>query len=432
VTDVAPIQLAPRGTVRPRPIRRDADRRIALGSVVAAGVFVAAALLATLAGAPFWLPLHLVLAGAASTAIAGVLPFFATALAATPPADLRLRAAAIALVAAGAAGVASRALPAPAPIVTLGGVAFLGGLGLVLLITGSAIRAGLGARRPVVAAAYVAGLADVLAGAAISTLFVAGQPDVQAAWATLRPTHAWLNLLGFVGLIVTGTLLHLLPTVAGARIVDRRSGRIAVAGLVAGPPLVAAGLALAPRPAGDALARLGAVATLTAAPGIAAEAVAVARSRGRWTTDAAWHRIGSGSLVAAVGWFAVGLVLAAGRVLVEGASPTAWSTPLVAAPLAVGWVLQALVGSWSHLIPAIGPGGPLRHARRRAILGRWAAARLVAHNVGVGLLLGAWAFGIDAALLPGAGLVAGALAADLALVAAALRPERTAELRPGP
>jgi nitrite reductase (NO-forming) len=294
-------------------------------------------------------------------------------------------------------------------------------------MTVTAIRAGLGARRPVVALAYVVGLLDVLVGATIATLFVAGHPAVLAAWAALRPAHAWLNLLGFVSLIVAGTLLHLLPTVAGARIVDRVTGRLAVAGLVAGPALVASGLVLGGA-AGHVVARLGGIAALLAAVALVAEAAAVLRSRGRWTTDAGWHRIATGSLVAAVGWFAAGLGLAAGRVLVEGASPAAWSTSLVVAPLAAGWVVQALVGSWSHLIPAIGPGGPAGHARRRAILGRAAAPRLVALNVGVALLLAGWGAGVEGALLPGAVLTASALAANVGLAIGALVVAREATM----
>jgi hypothetical protein len=57
---------------------------------VAAAFLVAAAASLTLpAGATrgLWLPLHLALAGAATTAIAAVMPFFAAAFAAAPPAD---------------------------------------------------------------------------------------------------------------------------------------------------------------------------------------------------------------------------------------------------------------------------------------------------------------------------------------------------------
>ena len=68
--------------------RRADDRRITLVSVAIAALFLALAAVAALAGpvaagpAAPWLPLHLALAGGATTAIAGVMPFFVAALAA--------------------------------------------------------------------------------------------------------------------------------------------------------------------------------------------------------------------------------------------------------------------------------------------------------------------------------------------------------------
>lgn len=57
--------------------------------------FLVAALVATLLPESVrlgvWLPLHLALAGAATTAISGVMPFFSAAFAAAPPSDARLR-----------------------------------------------------------------------------------------------------------------------------------------------------------------------------------------------------------------------------------------------------------------------------------------------------------------------------------------------------
>ncbi len=97
-----------------------------MASVVVAGGFLVAAVLAALAAAAGaavvspWLPLHLALAGGASTAIAGVMPFFVAALAAGPPAGARLRGGAVALVAVGAALVAVRGI-APGGDVGAGG-----------------------------------------------------------------------------------------------------------------------------------------------------------------------------------------------------------------------------------------------------------------------------------------------------------------------
>ena len=53
-----------------------------------------------------------------------------------------------------------------------------------------------------------------------------------------------------------------------------------------------------------------------------------------------------------------------------GLTPSGWSTPLVGAALVIGWVVQVLIASWTHLVPAIGPGDQAAHARQRAVLGR--------------------------------------------------------------
>ena len=118
--------------------RRADDRKVAVASIVVAGLFLAAAVLAAAAGwlrgvslAP-WLPLHLAMAGGASTAIAGLMPFFVAALSATAPAGPRLRGGAVALVAIGAVLVSVRGIaPSVAWAPVIGGVLFLAGFGAV-------------------------------------------------------------------------------------------------------------------------------------------------------------------------------------------------------------------------------------------------------------------------------------------------------------
>jgi nitrite reductase (NO-forming) len=130
-------------------------------------------------------------------------------------------------------------------------------------------------------------------------------------------------------------------------------------------------------------------------------------------------------LLAGVGWFAVGTGLAAGLLVAAAiglAGPgDAWSSPLVASPLALGWAVQVLVGSWTHLLPAIGPGGPLEHAVQRDILGRGATPRLVAFNAGTALVAIGWPAGVG--VLAGAGALCAALSvvASVGLAASALR-----------
>jgi nitrite reductase (NO-forming) len=430
------VSLDPRGSpTRVRAVRldRNADRRVTVTGLALASGFVAAALLAAAvllasgttaspASPGWWLPLHLLMAGAAGTAIAAVMPFFSAALVAAPPAAVPVRAGAVGLIALGAALVATRAIAPAGPLPVAGGIAFLAGALLLAWATMAPLRRALGTSRPLVVLAYGVALADVLAGAALATLFVAGWLPIVGRWAVLKPAHAWLNLLGFLALVIAGTLLHLLPTVLGGRIVPRASAAVAIGGLSLGAPLVAIGLLLAGDggQAADLLVRAGALCSLAGAWALAWHAVEVVRARGRWTTDAGWHLMATGGLVAATGWFAVAMVGAAGRVLLAGPVPAAWRLEEVLAPLAVGWVLQTLVAGWTHLLPSIGPGGPPEHARQRMRLGQGATARLAALNAGTALL----AIGIPTAtgLVTAAGgtLVVVAVVVSLALVGGAI------------
>ncbi|MGZ6343557.1 MAG: hypothetical protein ACXWOT_11155, partial [Candidatus Limnocylindrales bacterium] len=155
-------------------------------------------------------------------------------------------------------------------------------------------------------------LGDVIVGVSLATLFLAGQPDLVAAWPRLLPAHAWLNVLGFLSLMIVSTLLHLLPTVLGERIRPHRGITVALVGLVLGAPLVAAGEALG----SDLLVRGGAVTTFIGSLGLAAYAFSCWQRRGHWTTDAGWHRVSSGRLLAGAGWFVVG-----------AASASVWPSP---------------------------------------------------------------------------------------------------------
>lgn len=414
---------------------RNADRRITAGGLVAAGLFLAAAgvvaaeaVLATLTGSPgagpsgAWLALHLALAGGATTAIAAVMPFFSAALVAAPPAPPTVRAGAVALVAAGALLVATRAADPASPVAAAGGLVFVAGLLCVGWATFAPLRRALGTARPLVAGAYAVAVADVVAGALLATAMVAGWAPVVERWGLLKPAHAWLNLLGFVSLVIAGTLLHLLPTVLGTRIVPRTSARVAVVGIGAGAPLVALGFAIAAasEPAGSLMARAGAVAAAVGAAALLLHGLEVHRSRGRWSSDPGWHRLATIGLLAAICWFGVAVGLAAGRVLVLGAVPAAWRLDDVVAPLAVGWVVQAIVASATHLLPSIGPGGPTEHARQRRLLGRASSLRLAAANVGTALLAVAAAGGVGPLAVVGAALAAAGLGSSLLLAAGAL------------
>lgn len=425
-------------TVAGRPrvaIARGTDRQITFAGLLLAAGFLLVALLGlahlVVGRSGLWIPLHLALAGGASTAVASVLPFFSAALAAAAPADPRLRSLAIAGVAGGAL-VVSIAVPTGfSSIAVLGGLAYVAGIGAVAMVALLPLRGALGVRRPIVERAYGLALAQVGIGVLLAVAMVAGVTPIAERWALLKPAHAWLNVFGFLAVVIAATLVHLGPTVVGGRIRPRRSAGVALIALVVGAPLIALGLALASHP----IVRVGAGTEIVGAIALVAHAIAVQRDRGRWTTDGHWHRLTAWSLLLAPGWLLVAVSIAAGRFVWLGADPAAWSMALIAAPLALGFVGQVLVGSWSHLVPAIGPGDQAGHARQREILGRWATARIVALNGGalaasIGAVLAGLAPTIAAPLI-GLGLVlaGGSLATSIALLARAAhlgRPAATA------
>lgn len=412
-----------------QPISRDADRRITMAGVLAAALLIglAAASLALPAADRhgLWLPLHLALAGAAGTAVAAVLPFFAAAIAQARPSAPALRIGGVAMVAAGALVVSGGVVRDSSAIAAAGGLAYLVGLGVVAVAAFRPLRQALAPRVRVIAGAYAVALAQVAVGAALATALLAGFAPVAEHWAQLKPAHAWLNVFGFLSVVVATSLVHLAPTVAGSRIRSRASAMVAVGALVAGPPLVAIGFAIG----SDAIARIGASSELLGAVALVVHAFVVRRDAGGWTTDPDWHRMAGWSVTAAPVWFVVTVASAAGRILWLGAVPAAWSIDLLAAPLAVGWLVQVLIGSWTHLVPSIGPGHQATHARQRAVLGRWSTARLVLLNGGVGLLLvGVFADVRPLLIVGGFAALASVLWALAMLVAAAIQP-RWFELR---
>jgi len=405
---------------RATPVDRSSDRLVALGAIVASTAFLVAAIVAMFLpeserrGA--WLPLHLALAGAATTAIAGVMPFFAAAFAAAPPSDARLRSGAVGAVAIGAAAVSIGVVGNAVGLATGGAIAFVVGIMATAAATVRPLSRALGPSRGLVTQGYVTALAEVVVGASLATLFVAGWPPVVGDWARIRPAHAWLNLVGFVSLVIATTLLHFFPTVVGARIAVRPSARLTVAGLAIGGPVVALGFFMA----SDPVARVGAIGVIGGATSLAVYAWRTWRTRARWATDPDWHRFAIGGLVSAIAWLEVGTTIAAGRVLAFGADPAGWSIEVIAGPLIVGWVGLAILASATHLLPAIGPGDPAIHARQRRLLGRAATVRLALLDAGVAALAVGLTLGPDPLIQVGTVLVTFGFGTTAVLLGAAV------------
>lgn len=101
---------------------------------------------------------------------------------------------------------------------------------------------------------------------------------------------------------------------------------------------------------------------------------------------AVWH------LLAGTGWFALAVAVALAE-LVGGRPLAGWTLGPLAVPLVAGWMLQELVGSWTHLAPSVTPGDAAGHAAQRRVLAAASRLRPIAWNAGVaatwaGLALG--------------------------------------------
>jgi hypothetical protein len=404
------------------PIDRGIDRRVALVGISVAMAFMAVALAslalpdATRKG--LWLPLHLALAAGATSAIAGVMPFFVAAFAAARPADPALRVGGVVGVAGGAAAVATGVVAAPGGwLAPVGGLVFVSGVVLTGAATVRPLSGGLGPSRGLISQAYVGALVIVTIGATIATLDLAGWPPVVEAWARLRPAHAWLNLIGFVSLITATTLLHFFPTVVGSRIATHRSARLTVLGLGGGSIVVAAGYWLAV----DILVRIGAAMAVLGSLALVTYAARIWVARARWTTDASWHLFSIGGLGSAMIWFVTGMAILGARAAVFGGAPSGWAVDVFVAPLAVGWIGLAFLASATHLVPAVGPGDLSAHAQQRHILGTAAAPRLVTADCGVAAISLGLPLGIAGLATAGVALVGLAFTATALLLARAVR-----------
>ncbi|HEX7173022.1 MAG TPA: hypothetical protein VF365_10490 [Candidatus Limnocylindria bacterium] len=395
------------------------ERHVLALGLALSGAFVLAAVsiggLAGIVAGPPWAAIHLALAGAATTAIATFIPHFAVTLAGTQPEPGLQRLAGIVLVAGGASLVVFGMTLIGPPWASGGAVAMIAGLALTAWQTVAPLRNPLARRHPIVTASYLLALAEMAAGISLGGMVALGLDPVLEAWPMLRAGHTWLTLLGAVSLTIFGTLVYLAPTILGARI---RAGRWLVAstiGMLAGPPIGAVGFVLENAP----VAAAGVAVTLVGAIGQIGYVVDVVRRRGPYTSEHDWRRVAVWHLVAGTGWFA--LAVAAALAEVVGGRPLAgWSLGPLAVPLVAGWLLQELVGSWTHLAPSVTPGDAARHAVQRRVLARASRLRPIAWNVGVAATWAGLAADAVAAVAAGAAVLGIAVTGSTVLLLRAL------------
>ncbi|MET8388306.1 multicopper oxidase domain-containing protein [Streptosporangium canum] len=377
----------------------------------------AVALTGDMLPAPRWLLIHVFLLGAVSTAILIWSEHFTVALMRVRTPSQRGSLTRLALLNAATTAVLAGVSVGPWQLAVAGaalvvGVVLWHGAVLVLLV-----RQALPGRFGHVIGWYVSAAGALAVGGALGAL-LAAHVGHGALHERLRAAHAEVNLFGWVGLTVLGTLFTLWPTVLRTRMSEatRKASR---AGLwLAAPGLTVAVAGLLTGWRWVALAGL----TAYAAGGLAVLApLADALRRRRPHTGAAW------TLGAAIIWFEVALVVNSVVVATRPAHEVAAALDPLQPLVLVGFVAQVLLGSLLHLLPAVLGGGPARFKQNAALLERGWAVRLAALNLGVPLLLLPLPRPVT---LLGWALVLGSVLAFVALAVIALTRARLAGTQP--
>jgi hypothetical protein len=392
---------------------------LALGLAFSAAFVAAASVAATFAGmtgGSIWAAIHLALAGAATVAIGAFMPHFAVTLAGTRPAPSGQRLAVLSLLVAGSVMAVLGVTLLGGAWAAGGAVLVVGGLGGVAWHTVAPLREPLARRHPIVVALYGTALVELATGVMLGGTAAAGMAGVLAGWALLRPAHVWLTLFGGISLTIFATLVYLAPTVYGTRI---RAGRWLAAGVLGmgiGPIVTAAAFALDSRP--GVLAGVGL--TLVGAFGQIGYLLDARRRRGPYTSEHDWRAVATGHMTSGPLWFAAAVTVAFGD-LAAGRPLAGWSIGVLALPMIAGWMLQELVGSWTHLVPSVTPGDAAAHARQRRHLAVASRLRLVIWNVAVGLAWAGLATDVPPMAVAGFGLLAASVAVALVALVGALR-----------
>lgn len=322
-----------------------------------------------------WLLVHMLLLGAVTNAILVWSAHFADALLHRPVtvASRRWQVARMALLNASIVVVIAGVLTATWPVTAVGATGVGGAVAAHGAALGRQSRRALPSRFTSTITYYVAACALLPFGAALGALLSAGLDE---RWHNrVVFAHVTLNLLGFVGLTVAGTLMTLWPTILRTKIVDgaevaARHGLVVL--LVSLAALVAGSLTGQRLVAGAAV--LGYAAGLAR---ICVPLVQAARTKAP-ASYAAW------SVAAGVSWLFGSLLTV---VTIAAIGPT-WSDAaarvgLVTSALVAGFAAQVLVGALSYLIPVVLGGGPAAVRATSGAMDRAAPLRLIFVNAGL-------------------------------------------------
>ena len=369
--------------------------------------------------APRWLMIHLLLLGAVSHAILVWSRHFADALLHTPPqaGDRRRQSARLLLLNGGVTLVVAGVFADLWLLTLAGAVAVVGAVAWHGVALVRQLRRALPSRFGATVRYYVAATALLPVGATLGTILARGLSD--PVHGQLKLAHAGVNLLGWMGLTIVGTLVTLWPTMLRTRMAEgaERAARHALP-VLATAVLVTAGGALAGSRVAVVLGLAGYLAglSLVAAPFARTALGKPPSSYPTWSVLAglAW-------LVGSLVTLAVGVATAPTWGVVD--DRVSWLTPFLTA----GFGAQVLLGALSYLVPMALGGGPTAVRAANTVLDRGGALRIVLVNGG-----------LVVSVLPvpsvvrvvSTFLVLGGLAAFVPLLVLAIRASRRAKAAP--
>lgn len=320
-----------------------------------------------------WLMLHLLLLGAVTHAILVWSQHFSYALLRTAPtvAIRRRQSWRLALVNGGAALVVTGMVTVIWPITLLGAASLIAGV----IWHGASLyarsRTALPGRFGHTIRYYVVAAVMLPIGAGIGAWLARDNSS-----GSLVLAHALLNLLGWVGLTVAGTLITLWPTILRTRVDDdaARGGARAL-------PVLAAGVLIAALGAAAGQLAVLAAGLLGYAVGLGIIALSLWRAaRAKPPRSFAAMSVGMSVL-----WWAgclVALVVAAATSVATGTGMTGMQAAVDATVpfLAAGFAAQVLIGALSYLLPVAIGGGPTPVRVGTAAFDRGATLRIAVAN----------------------------------------------------
>ena len=361
--------------------------------------------------APRWLMIHLLMLGAVSHAILVWSLHFTETLLHRQPSRRRDQSRRLLLLNGGVLTVVTGVVAQVWPVTMAGATAVATAVGWHGYALWRELRASLPARFAGTVRYYVWAAFFLPIGAALGTSLSRGVPD---PWETRTVVaHAAVNLLGWVGLTVIGTLVTLWPTILRTRMADRaeRAAARALPVLVTSIAAVVASSYLGSR-RGVALALLGYVVGLVMTGRTFVQPL---RRKPPVTFPAL-------SVLAGMSWL-VGSLLALAAAIggaATWAGADAWVDRL-APLLVVGFAAQTLLGALSYLVPVALGGGPTPVRAANALVDRAGMPRVVATNAG--LLLCALPVPHSVSVLAAA-IVLGGLMSAIPLLLLAVRASR--------